>query len=680
MQDETVIFEHDVGTPATRWVEFTLPNTKYGDDEAVKLGDFTAFKVKNGGQGSLFAARVPLEANSKTKFEISRLPSDREITEEFSTHPLLADKPEDLIPTVSVQHPTVFGSGSEKSTELSLTSLDMLESNPARTVWFTRHSSSFYHVDTWYTLYSGDPTVRLQTQFVWMDNLPNEEFRQIIKSVRWVFGEEVHSDFAEAEGFFVEDGVLEWSPPDGEIGMAEIYRFDGFLIANSDDDNTVLTAPSTMEVEGATITFSPVDPAVWNEEDLNTITSVKVLGPIHGVYSGWNGEFLAFGATPEQFDGGDILAESAVQNFELEKLDNQDLFRVREFASNLIAHSAGAQNSFGTTKGGEVVTALRPRLIRALCFSMADEALRPIHYREPTGAPIQISEHPDLRTVGRVIHFNSKDKLGKASAFPKRSVSGRTGHQETHVASCIHAYIALTLDYQAEQWLQDMLTAELAAVRPYVGWMSPTRGQGRVAQFYANTLVLFPEAREQIEAIMTSRVYILVNQWTAQRVMDKFPDREILTVQILKDARWIQRPNGDPEWAFSPWEHAKCAQGHYAIYKQTEGDLSDTAKNIAFASARTVVNCYVKYNDVWHVPYAIRYYVDDREGTLPELRPDNWEVHWGSGGWVDWTLAAVKLYVQMEMDKNSETYAKAQKILSEVPAPTGWITSEWRAM
>jgi hypothetical protein len=670
------IFEHPHDEYASRWVEIALP-LKYATYDKLMFNDSVGYKLKQSGASALYGVKLPFLPFEKKYVKIREVTADVAPPTTFRYHPLVTDDLNELIPTI-VLHDT-----HEKS--MDLIELKQVENNLVRSVWYTRHGNADYQVDTWYTIWEGEPALRIQTQLTFSNHNPDNEYTRPFEYIQWQFGETIWSDFAEAEGFICDEGVLEWSPPTEKVGMNETYRFDGYLICEPKELSLVQEYRPLERTTEGTDKAQPVkeDPLYaysWSDEDLLTVNSIKATGPIHGVITNWNDhDFLIFGAAPEDFATGSADADEEVKRFEQELMDPGDLYRRRRFAQEFNASTAGSQATFGCTKMGQVVTGLRPRLIRALCFSVADEALRPHHMKEADGTPLRNSKHPNLRTNKRVVHFTSADKLGKTDAAPTKGTAYRDGPEETHVASYLHAYLALTHDYQAEFWLNNIITADLAQARPYNGWISTARGQGRVAQFYANSMLCLPSRSAEIEEIMRLRLDVHLSQWPAQYVIDNYPEREILVSHVMYSRNWLQDMSGNVVASFSPWENAKCAVGHYAWSRATQDTSQvEDSRRIAFANARTVVNAYTKF-DKWEVPYALRYYTDSKEGLLPDMTKTNWEVHWGNPYWVDWTLAAVKVYVLLETDHTSDTYQKALQILEDVPPPTNWLYSEWRA-
>ena len=61
------------------------------------------------------------------------------------------------------------------------------------------------------------------------------------------------------------------------------------------------------------------------------------------------------------------------------------------------------------------------------------------------------------------------------------------------------------------------------------------------------------------------------------------------------------------------------------------------------------------------------------------MTSNNWEVNGDGSGWtVDWSYAAVNLYAVYGDD---EVYRrKAIQLVAEIPSPTRWDYSEWRAV
>ena len=664
----TNIIFNNYGNPVTRWVEYAVPFNSFGNKN-LTLGTGPAIFLRDVGKHSkMYASRIPLNGQEvelpflEKEFDNNNIPG-------FIQHPAVFDDLRDLIPKVTVNE---FMNSS--TTVLPLLNIKQLENNKARMVFQVSFGNGEYHMTIHYTFWSIEQAVRFQTEFVWCDRNENTPFEKTIEDVTLDFSENANSreiefvsDFELAEGIQVFQDTLEvvWTPPNGVIGYAEIYRLDGYLVNYIDED--LHGGEGELEID---------------LNDYALIDSISKVGPVIGSYTGWTGKFLCYRTIPALFNKATMLAHDELTKFEATLASRGNYYRTRPYSSATRPGIAGGQPSFGATKGGPVVTGDLPALIRAYCYSMADEALRPIHHREADGSLVLMRNHPQLRTWMRTVHKNAKDKLGKNKEQPRTNAgaSKRYGHDENHVADYMSAYLALTGDYMAERWYTSMLQMELACINPYNGWGSMDRGTGRVSQFYSNALLLLPEFKADIEAVVAARMHILENDWAGKNVLAKDPKRPVKVLSVVKDPRWLVNPDGTAEPAFSPWQTAKGASGLYALSITLEDqNLAARARNIALLAAETVVQCFLKDADgILTVPYTIRYYTDDREGLMPELNLSNWEVNMGSSDWGLWSLSALKIVEKLS--KNTELVKLAESIRSNFHPITRWIDSEWIAV
>ena len=658
---ESIVFENNLDTQVGRWVEFAVPKQDRNRDIA-EIGGSKAIKLRDVGEHStLYGALLNLKpGRSEWKFDTETTLQSN--IKSFVLHPAIADDIQEIIPQVEAH------AGGNKII-LPMTSMKPIEKNEARVVYELTFTNGALHTTLIYTIWSVESSVRFQAETVWCDHDETTDFEVICDKVVYSFNKaaknklDIFSDFALTDDIHISNNTNEiiWEPPTGRLGYAEVYRFDGYLFNSLNEDDPMLNDPANEIAE----------------------ESIRVDGPMVGVYTNWANQFLAYRATPQRFFNSDSEAASQIYKFRQNLATKKDMYQKRPHSCDLRPGIAGGQPAFGSTKGGPVVTALQPRMIRAYCWSMADEALRPVHRREPDGSIVLMRNHPEHRTWMRTTHQNSKDFLGKGKMQPRsnQGASKRYGHDESHVADYMSAYFALTGDYMAERWYISMLQGELATINSYVGWLSTDRGQGRVAQFYANAYLLLPEFRTEIEAVMLARTKIVEEQWPAKNVLTKDRTLPVMVVDIGKDVRWMADPDGNAVEAFSCWQTAKCAAGLWAFAQVCEDPhLADRNRNIALLCARTVVACFFKNaQGDWAAPYAVRYYVDDREGQLPEMVSNNWEVNGDGSGWtVDWSFAAVSLYA---IHGGSEIYRrKAIQLMTEIPEPTRWDYSEWRAV
>ena len=658
---ESIVFENNLDTQVGRWVEFAVPKQDRNRDIA-EIGGRKAIKLRDVGEHStLYGALLNLKpGRSEWKFDTETTLQSN--IKSFVLHPAIADDIREIIPQVEIH------SGAGKII-LPMTGMKPIEKNEARVVYEVLFTNGSFHTTLIYTIWSVESSVRFQAETVWCDHDETTDFEVICDKVVYSFNKaaknklDIFSDFALTDDIQISNNTNEiiWEPPTGKLGYAEVYRFDGYLFNSLNEDDLMLNDPANELAE----------------------ESIRVDGPMVGVYTNWANQFLAYRATPQRFFNSDGEAAAQIYKFRQNLATKKDMYQKRPHSCDLRPGIAGGQPAFGSTKGGPVVTALQPRMIRAYCWSMADEALRPVHRREPDGSIVLMRNHPEHRTWMRTTHQNSKDFLGKGKMQPRSNqrASKRYGHDESHVADYMSAYFALTGDYMAERWYISMLQGELATINSYVGWLSTDRGQGRVAQFYANAYLLLPEFRTEIEAVMLARTKILEEQWPAKNVLTKDRTLPVMVVDKAKDVRWMADPEGNAVDAFSCWQTAKCAAGLWAFAQVCEDPhLADRNRNIALLCARTVVACFFKNaQGDWAAPYAVRYYVDDREGQLPEMVSNNWEVNGDGSGWtVDWSFAAVSLYA---IHGGSEIYRrKAIQLMTEIPEPTRWDYSEWRAV
>ena len=330
------------------------------------------------------------------------------------------------------------------------------------------------------------------------------------------------------------------------------------------------------------------------------------------------------------------------------------IYDKRPGAQALSANQAGTQR-FGCAEGGVLMDAA-PLHAQAYLRQMAgDEELRPIHFYEEDGQPLQPANWPGLRTHNRRIDWrNTKDKLWFDKEPPRvTSASKRTTDDEQHMDDLgIDAYLAAFDDPALEETRRMMLHLDAADTQLQGQRInSAARGVGRPLLSFANAAWLFWGDDDGMiaQAVAELTVTALAANWEGKDAPFDAPVKPVATIK--GNASWnLRHPDtGEPMRAAAPYEHATCVAGLLAAAQViSDGAERSIAYGLAEAIGATllhwrpdegdgvaswpfIVACLEGAEDGQPLPEAWRQ-VGTREFALTRVT---------GGSWTTWTMPGI---------------------------------------
>ncbi len=302
--------------------------------------------------------------------------------------------------------------------------------------------------------------------------------------------------------------------------------------------------------------------------------------PLLAVADGWaeSGAFGPWGYVPES---------SRVDEAEARRRATADYRAIPigdPWAAALLGNAPYAGQPGDQTDFSSVVMTMaaagQPHRLYAIDWSVRQSACRPTHLRDETGAPVLMSQDPDIllwdcRPDMRI----TRNRLGKEPG-PSKGHGAWQGHAVSHYSiNYLATYALLTgdrwalseIDHHCETWLG---MVRVNSGNTVLDSMGSARTVGRTLQ--VGTWLYLLTGRQDIAERLRARVALTAEQWVGRT---SSPVR-ILAVEPKKGSML------DGRWAgWKPWMEAIGVRGLDAV-AQVLGD--ETAADLSRHVARTV--------------------------------------------------------------------------------------------
>ncbi|MFO1077886.1 MAG: hypothetical protein U1E73_09195 [Planctomycetota bacterium] len=284
--------------------------------------------------------------------------------------------------------------------------------------------------------------------------------------------------------------------------------------------------------------------------------------------------FGAFGFVPEPppwLAGQGLRAHLAArhQRFARDEAGRGGPFDLAPLLGARNASQTGDQYDFGVVKLSLVARSGLPSPLLEAEASVLQEACRPVHFFEATGAPVEPARHPEWIVWSGRTHWHdgqSPDRLGKPVPAPEFDAHGWTGKDRQHWSSnFLGAYALLTGAHWARRELQNevrlYLSGQTLDPAKTTSNAGAPRGAGRTE--LAASWMWLATGDEALRARMNERLdRVYAAQWAGRAGKDG-------TVRPFEvadpDARMLQ---GRCRY-WTPWQEAIAAVGFGAAYEVT---------------------------------------------------------------------------------------------------------------
>lgn len=434
-------------SPTAVWVPVPVPYKK-----AQELGELAILETPN---ARLQAYRGPQVGYQTVFYDVyvGNLPAggriegelvtprvdDRFLLTEFSPTNWVIDDPSSVIPTYLVKANGVVHRAEATNMVLTL-------QTPARQSWAhtTRCGPLVLHYFS--TIWSAQDVIEWQL-FVVNSDPTASAVGVNLEALRVVFGEPVFVNDKQPLG-------IERSQYDSTRNK---WSFD--VIS---EPIVVGDAQGLPIIRGALLCTNSSIPSFWpfmspdNHVRSRVDKFVARGGGIPVAGRNWDGAWLAFQSAiePRPTDAAELQLKFDQQRAPMRS--RQHLFAQRARGLSRGAGDTGAQEDFGVSRGAELH--LGALLFGATWHYHTEEPMRPMHYREATGAPVRKAAHPDWVTWSQLTHWScdvSPDRLGKPCPAPFPNTHRWSGKDDQHVSSnSLHAAVA-SFDWPAHRMLVD---------------------------------------------------------------------------------------------------------------------------------------------------------------------------------------------------------------------------------
>lgn len=314
----------------------------------------------------------------------------------------------------------------------------------------------------------------------------------------------------------------------------------------------------------------------------------------------------------------------------------------------------GDQEDFGVSKLWHVVDSGRPELLSMYFFHALEEYMRPTHYLETDGSPVQSKNHPDWVTWGQETHYHfqvSKDRLGKTDPNAIRDSHGWSGKDNEHWSSNLLNEVYLL--YPRYELLDELNTEAEAFLAGHTipsqkpGWSTngagAARAIGRVYLSMAQNVLatgrldvkerLRARFRECIDNVVPAGKYSPVQPLNVMG-----PDARVLPSNHF----WM------------PWQEAIGVVGLEAVARVIEDDsISEFAKKVAISQ--------VTFG--WQTVYSLNRLVSAKVGH---------GVRW------DWNNPGVPITAEQYFDETRTYFLAADYLEAWTPGCLRLVASYWQ--
>lgn len=431
------------------------------------------------------------------------------------------------------------------------------------------------------------------------------------------------------------------------------------------------------------------DPRITPPDAARRISTfaAQLYQPLFGVATNWDSSYAfgPFGHLPEAppwiTDGGRQAALIRRATFDQWLSQRGTTWEDRPLGLIQYAASTGLQHDFGVAKLVDTFYSAMPDNLEEARHCAAEEAHRPVHFREADGTPLRATDHPDWVALAGRAHYSdlvSPDRLGKPvpELSAVQNAHGWTGKDAEHWSSnTLAAAYLLTGSHSLRMELENEVelfksSHTLPSLKP--GWTTNAIGRGRAVGRTLLTMswVYLCTGRRDLSDWMVERIrQCVIPQYYGFTVAGPVKPIDVMG----PDARVL--PNHE---SWSGWGEAQAVLGLEAA-AQVTGLV--TAHQLAFLCAKSL------YTYGWQVQqtgalvgYGIAMLPGGRPLTPQQYADPNFAV-WSSAGFNVWCLPATQLAVLYGLQYNDNDLAtRAWAILRHTEAqrfpprdnPLGW--------
>jgi hypothetical protein len=415
-------------------------------------------------------------------------------------------------------------------------------------------------------------------------------------------------------------------------------------------------------------------PPLTGEQRVDETLKAATVAPLLAATS-WRatGAFGPFGVvpTPPAWLRGDALRIHFARRhreFVRRGASGGDPFGVFPHGLARFAGQTGDQPDFGVCKLSQVAWSGVPSMLLEVELSALQEACRPVHFFERSGAPVDPEQHPDWVVWSGRTHWHSrvsKDRLGKPTTPPRHETHGWTGKDRQHWSSnYLSAYALMTGAHWARRELENearlFLAGQTLDARYSTSTSGAPRGAGRTMLAAAWNLCV--SADERLRARMDAR--------TDQVHMPKWPQRDVPAERVRPmavsraDKRLLN--GAHPFW--NPWQDAIAAVGFAAQHRMTN---NPNARALAEALAHNVVRHGWLIDERGSAVAMAMRWQDGEPFTPAQWRSrDETLVQWSFGSsFSEWSIGAVEIArVAATRDGDEPVRRKAEEIQRRIRA------------
>lgn len=390
--------------------------------------------------------------------------------------------------------------------------------------------------------------------------------------------------------------------------------------------------------------------------------------------------WMTLGLLPSQADPERIIRSGITGH------SSRSIYDRRVGAQALSANQAGTQR-FGCAEGA-VLLSYSPLDAYAYLRQMAgDEELRPVHYYEEDGTPLDFAAHRKLRTHNRRIDWrNSEDHLWFEVEPPRVTIaSRRTTDDEQHMDDLgIDAFLNVFDDPGLEETRRLMLRLDAMDTQMLNNRInSAARGVGRPLLSFANAAWLFGAQGDPDGALAgalgTLTIAALAENWEGRDVDVDRPIKPVSTLTGVASWLLINPDTQQPMRAAAVYEHASVVAGLLAMCCMLEESEARTL-GLAMAKAIGTTILHWKHNHpetgVAEWPFVIGVLEGEQNG---DPLPGSWcwpgtkefsMTHLDGGSWTTWTMPAVMSMLALDHEAVPQDVLRAlvEQVVDDGPS------------
>lgn len=668
--------------PQGNWVTMGIPPGHFieSGEMDITTQDGRSFRVVNDDSTELFV-RGNLQPNETLELDLSEFGGLDAPQFEFSTW--VTDEIHKIIPqfmleledgTTLLSEPMELYLGEEHNKPRNYIAPDKQSSVRKRFYFITEIKAAPMHIEGWIDIFDRQEVVPIIIRCSFGDVGSEKVLNKRFGSLKMITGEKAVIDFRKPKG--LREPVYVNGKWDTEIASPRLWW-----------------KARTIEVFGALLCMPPYE-NIGQEVGLpgfvEKITNLlaREEAPIVGIYTNWDGDWLACKSVPMEPEKLTEQVSFAKNSFYNRINTYGDEYDQRAYAPPRQSGQTGNQPDFGITRGELVITAHQPWALFDYRFSVQAWMLRPYSHKETNGDPVKAANHPNTKLYNLSIdsRFGS-DFLGFPTPVPYNEfwTGGDAQHRSDNL---LYAMYALTRDPSIKATIDDLVQCSLMELKTYQQYGMPNsiespRGWGRplLSMAHACSLGFYDLHDNLVE---------MANVMCDHAAMKKIVQDSKHTVRTLSNNGfkygWLDS-SGQQIRAWVCWEEAIGAIGLWATYKAT---ANPKYLNMALEIAKTIVrHGFFKTSDgKWYSCYAVRWNTQDPGMPLPDSsyrlssRPeDNKDVY--VYGMQQWMLPCVHMLVYHadELTPEEENlFIRAKDISEYFGHPKTFDDAAWLAL